>query len=302
MPTTTKHAGKAGVQSVDVVFTHPDKPYWPEDGLTKGDMLAYYEAMSPVMLPYFKDRPVTLRMYPNGIHGVSHYRRDRPPNSPPWLRSVSYLPETGDEKVPLILVDDRNGLLWLANRGAIEMHLWTSQVGDLEHPDQVAFDLDPGDKTAFKDVLSVALVLRDLLESRGLESYPKTSGGRGVHVYVPLKPQYTFEQVRTWAKSVAQQLAQAQPERVAVAHGGTHEGTRVTFDYAQNSIGRNTAAPYTLRGLPGAPVSTPLAWEEVQRGKVEPADFTLTTVPERMKDVGDLFKPVLKVRQKLPTL
>ncbi|MCL5998547.1 MAG: hypothetical protein M1546_21200 [Chloroflexi bacterium] len=190
--------------------------------------------------------------------------------------------------------------MWLANQGSIEFHLWTSRIDQLKQPDQVAFDLDPGDAASFKDVLKVALKLHDLLQNSGLEAYPKTSGGQGLHVYVPLAPGHRFEAVRAWAKSIAQQLEQASPHLVDVAHGATHHGDQVTFDYAQNSIGRNTAAPYTLRARPGAPVSAPLTWDEVETGRVKPADFTIKTMPQRIERAGDLFEPVLKGKQPLP--
>ena len=298
MPSTDKTQWKIDGHLIDI--TNEGKVYWPEDQITKGDMLRYYQAVAPIMLPYFKNRPVTLRMYPGGIHGVSHYRRDRPERTPTWMRSARYRLETTGESVPLILVDNMAGLLWLANRGAIEMHLWTSRTDDLQHPDQVAFDLDPGEQTTFKDVLRVALALHDVLGDIGLSCYPKTSGGNGLHVYLPLTPVHSFEQVREWAKSVAAEMAAKQPDLVAVAHGATHEGKRVTFDYAQNSIGRNTAAPYTLRARPGAPVSTPLTWDEVKQGKLKPSDFTLSTVPGRVDESGDLFAPVLRGKQELP--
>jgi bifunctional non-homologous end joining protein LigD len=296
--TSENTAWKLGTRSVNV--SNLDKVFWPEDGLTKGNMLEYYRAMAPVMLPYFKNRPVTLRTYPDGIHGLSHYRRGRPTRAPSWLRRANYQPETTDDVTELVLVDDAAGLIWLANQGSIEFHLWTSQVDDLEQPDQVAFDLDPGDEASFEDVLKVALKLRDVLQGQALECYPKTSGGRGLHVYMPLVPVHQFDRVRLWAKSIAQQLEQASPDLVDVAHGATHKGNQVTFDYAQNSIGRNTAAPYTLRARPGATVSAPLSWDEVEAGKVRPADFTLKNMRQRVEQLGDMFKPVLKRKQRLP--
>jgi bifunctional non-homologous end joining protein LigD len=298
VPNAQKSAWKTGKRSVSV--TNLDKVFWPEDGLTKGDMLHYYQAVAPAMLPYFKDRPVTLRVYPNGIHDFSHYRRERPARATAWLRTIDYKPETSDETVPLILVDDAAGMLWLANQGSIEMHLWTSRVTDLEHPDQVVFDLDPGDEASFKEVLEVATLLHEILQGLGLQSYAKTSGGRGLHVHLPLAPGHTFEEVRTWAKSIADQLASAHPTLIAVAHGATHAGRQVTFDYAQNSVGRNTAAPYTVRAQPGAPVSAPLSWVEVEEGKVRPSDFTMSVMPQRLKELGDLFKPVLRGKQHIP--
>lgn len=295
---STPKAWQLGNHSVSV--SRLDKVFWPANGLTKGDMLHYYQAVAPIMLPYFKDRPVTLRVFPDGIHGFSYYRRDLPANAPTWLRSVDYDPETAEEVIQLPLVDDAAGLIWLANQGSIEFHLWASRAPDLAEPDQAIIDLDPGDEATFGDVLQAALRLREVLEKQGLRGYPKTSGGRGLHVYLPLARGHTFDAVRDWMKGLAEQLAAARPDLIAVAHGATHQGRQVTIDHAQNSIGRNTAAPYTLRARPGAPVSAPLTWAEVEDGQVQPTDLTLRTVPDRLQQVGDLFATVLQRDQHLP--
>jgi bifunctional non-homologous end joining protein LigD len=283
-----------------VPVSHLDKPFWPEDGLTKGDMLRYYLSVASVILPYFKDRPVTLRIFPDGIHGFSYYRRDLPDNAPAWLCSVDYQPETSKSVIQLPLIDDEAGLVWLANQGSIEFHLWGSRTLNLGQPDMAIFDLDPGDEASFADVLQAALRLRDALERLGLQGYPKTSGGRGLHVYLPLAPGHTFDAVRAWVKALAEQLAATYPDLIAVAHGATHRGRQVTIDHAQNSIGRNTAAPYTLRAQPGAPVSTPLTWSEVEDGQIHPSDLTLRVLSQRLRQMGDLFAPVLQGGQLLP--
>jgi bifunctional non-homologous end joining protein LigD len=295
-PTVWHLAGRA------LRLTHLDKPYWPEDGLTKGDLLAYDRDLAPVLLPYFADRPVTLRVFPEGIHGPSFYRRDVPDDAPPWLRHADYHAATADRVVQLPLIDDAAGLVWLANAGAIEFHLWSARLPDLAEPDQAIFDLDPGDQASFGDVLQAAVHLHAALEQVGLRGYAKTSGGRGLHVYLPLAPGHAYDDVRAWVKAVAAQLATAHPRSIAVPHGATHRGRQVAIDYAQNSIGRNTAAPYTVRALPGAPVSTPLTWEEVAAGQVRPGDLTLRTVPTRVRERGDPFAPVLGRDQHLPPL
>jgi bifunctional non-homologous end joining protein LigD len=283
-----------------VRVTSLEKPYWPEDGLTKGDLLAYYRDLAPVLLPYFAERPVTTRVFPRGIHATSYYRRERPEKAPDWLRGAEYQTATDQHLIQVLLVDDAAGLIWLANSGAIELHLWSARLPDLAEPDLVVFDLDPGEEASFKDVLRAATILHECLEERGLRGYPKTSGGHGLHVLLPLAPDHTFERVRDWVKTLAEELAAAHPKLIAVSHGPTHRGSHVTIDHAQNSVGRNTAAPYMVRALPGAPVSTPLTWEEVEDGKVRPSDLTLKTVPARLKKLGDLFAPVLDRDQHLP--
>jgi len=282
-----------GNQSVEV--THLEKVYWPQSGFTKGDMLHYYRQIAPVALPYLKGRPVTLRVYPQGVEGTSYYLRDCPEDAPDWLRRVQYQPKTVSHAVPLPLIDTAAGLIWFANQGAIEFHLWGSHTPDLSQPDLAIYDLDPGETASFDAVQEAALRLHDILEKAGVRGYPKTSGGHGLHVFVSLGPGYTFERVRTWVKAVGHQLASSFPDLVALAHGATHQGGRVTVDYAQNSLGRNTAAPYTLRARPAHPtVSTPLTGEELEAGPIHPADLTPGVVLERVGRLGDLFTPVLQ--------
>jgi bifunctional non-homologous end joining protein LigD len=285
-----------GSQAVQV--SHLEKLYWPQTGITKGDMLHYYRQIAPVALPYFKGRPVTLRVFPQGVTGVSYYLRDCPDSAPDWLQRVQYRPKTVTHMVPLPLIDNAAGLIWFANEGAIEFHLWSSHVPDLAQPDQAIFDLDPGTTTSFTDVREAALRLHDKLEQVGVTGYPKTSGGHGLHIYVPLVAGYTFERVRSWVKTVGQQLATTYPDLISIAHGSTHRGGRVTIDYGQNSVGRNTAAPYTLRASTAHPtVSTPLTWEELDAGTMHPADLTPQVVLERVQRLGDLFAPVLHTDQ-----
>ena len=284
----------------EVALTHLDKVYWPQDGLTKGDMLEYYRQIAPVLLRYCAGRPVTLRVYPRGIGEVAFYRRDRPAGAPDWLRSVSYELQTGEDASQLVVIDDVAGLIWAANQGAIEFHPWTAPADALAQPDQAVFDLDPGEKADFGQVLQTALHVRAVLERAGLHGYPKTSGGRGLHIHLPLAPGHSYDAVRDWVRSVAEELATAQPDLVEVAHGATHRGNQVTIDHAQNSIGRNTAAAYTLRARPGAPVSAPLSWQEVEAGKVRPEEFNLHTIFARLDQVGDLFEPVVGKGQLLP--
>jgi bifunctional non-homologous end joining protein LigD len=293
---TSSETWQLGSQMVQV--SHLEKRYWPTAGMTKGDLLRYYRQIAHTALPYFKDRPVTLRVFPQGVAGKSYYLRDCPPYAPDWLRRVQYRPKTVDHLVPLPLIDTEAGLIWFANEGAIEFHLWGSHVPDLTQPDQAIFDLDPGTDASFNEVREAALRLHDKLEQAGVSGYPKTSGGGGLHIYVPLAAGYTFERVRSWVKGVGQQLATTYPELIATTGGSTHRGGRVTIDYAQNSVGRNTAAPYTLRASPAQPtVSTPLTWEELEAGNIHPVDLTPQTVLERAGRLGDLFAPVLRANQ-----
>jgi len=285
----------------NVQVTHLENVYWPQAGFTKGDLLGYYRQIAQVLLPHLKDRPVTLRVYPQGVEGASYYLRDCPEEAPDWLRRASYQPKTVNHPVPLPLLDSVAGLLWFANRGAIEFHLWGSHTPDLTQPDLAIFDLDPGETASFDAVREAALRLHEALEQAGVRGYPKTSGGSGLHVFVPLAPGHTFERVRSWVKAVGQQLAASFPDLVALAHGGTHRGGHVTVDYAQNSVGRNTAAPYTVRATSAYPtVSTPLTWKELEEGDLHPADLTPHMLLQRVERLGDVFAPVLQGTQHIP--
>lgn len=290
-----------------VLVSHLTKRFWPEAGVTKGDLLRYYLAIAPVVMPFFHDRPVTIRVYPEGVLGPSFYQRDRPEHAPAWLRGVAYQPKTAKitrtapEGVQLTVVDNTAGLIWLANAGGIELHLWAAKAPGFETPDHAIFDLDPGEAATFEDVCQVALQLRETLLREELQCYVKTSGARGLHVYAPLAAEHTFERVRAWVKGIAERLAAADPDLIALAHGPTHRGRQVTLDYAQNSIGRNTAAPYTVRARPAKPVvSTPLGWEEIEAGGVDPSELTPQVVTERLRQFGDLFAPLLQDSQHLP--
>lgn len=284
--------------SLAVQVSHLEKRYWPDVEFTKGDMLHYYQQIASVALPYFKDHPVTLRVFPQGAAGASYYLRDCPDTAPDWLRRVMYHPKTVTHLVPLPLIDNAAGLIWFANQGAIEFHLWSSHVPDLTEPDQAIFDLDPGEIASFHEVREAALRLHEKLEQAGVRGFPKTSGGRGLHISVPLAAGYTFESIRTWVTAIGEQLAATYPELISIAHGPTHKGSRVTIDSAQNSLGRNTAAPYTLRAsTPHPTVSTPLTWEELDDGNIHPAGMTPQVVLERVQRLGDLFAPVLNADQ-----
>ena len=289
-------------------ITHPDKLYWPDLRLSKLHMINYYQSMAAVMLPYFKDRPVTLRIFPRGVKDFSFYRRELPANAPHWMRFADYKTVTNSHRIRLPLIDDAAGLIWLANLGSIEFHLWGSTVGSLTQPDWLVFDLDPGDQAGFDQVLDAALKVRAYLQEKELKGVVKTSGGKGLHIYVPLvggkpedgkpdKQSSGFEKLRRWLKSATGELAGRYPELISLPKKGTHKGHTISIDYTQNSIGRNTVAPYSLRATQGAPVSMPLEWSEIEKGAIRPDDFTLFTAPQRVRKKGDVFSSLLKGRR-----
>ena len=279
------------VDGHELTVTHLDKVLWPDDGMTKRDVLAYYRTIAPVLLPYLRNHPVVLRLFPDGITGQGFYLRNAPESMPAWIRTAHYHPVTEEAERVVPLIDDAAGLLWFVNRGALEVHVWAAPADRPEFPDWVVFDLDPGPRAGFDRVIEAALVLRQRLASLGVPALPKTSGGSGLHLWAPIEPRYHVDMLRTWVAYLAEELSREYATLFAPPDGATHdEDERITLDAAQNSVARNTAAPYTLRARPGAPVSTPLTWEEVEGGQIRPEQFTWQAVLQRVHDRGDVWQ------------
>lgn len=278
-------------------FTHLDKIYFPagshgQESYTKGDLLTYYETVAPLLLPHLKDRPLSLKRYPNGIEGKFFFQKHTPDSYPAWLRTETI----GD--IRYALVDDQASLLYLTNLGCIDQNPWMSRVGSLEHPDFVLLDLDPY-QCAFSKVVEAALLVKKKLDAIGLKGYPKTTGGDGLHIYIPVEPRYRYEQARRFAEVMAHVLASERPDMFTVPRSiADRVKDRVYFDYLQIGESKTIAAPYVARAFPGAPVSTPLAWEELTP-QLLPSQFNIKNAPTRFARVGDLFTGVLKKPQKL---
>ena len=289
-----------------VRLTNQDKVLWPADRLTKGDLVRYYREVAAVILPHLRDRPLTLKLYPDGIDATPIFLQAVPRGTPAWIkRWPHHLASRGDADVVnwrLIALEEAT-LVWLANRAAIELHTWLSRVTAPERPDLLLLDLDPGPQVPFDAVCRAALDVRGVLDQARLQVWPKTSGGKGIHLAVPLAAGYTFEEVRTWAERLAQACQQRWPDRFTHLAAKAERVGRILIDYAQNSQGRTTVAVYSARARPGGTVSAPLTWDEVAAGgrsEVAPSAFTLTTMPHRLAAVGDLFAPVLTTEQHLP--
>ena len=277
-----------------------DKPFWPDEGITKGELLAYYRDVSKALVPHLRKRPFTMKRYPDGWQGKSFFQKQAPSHIPDWIETAAFPASTreGEKKViDYALVDDELALLWMVNMGCIDMHTWASRADRPERPDWVMFDLDPSEGATFEDVVEVALLVRETLDVLGLESVPKTSGSRGIHVLVPIARRHAFDEVREFAGIVAGALARAHPGLV------TTEWTRakrrgVLVDANQNGPGKTTASVYSVRPRAGAPVSTPLRWDEVVPG-LDIQSFTMDVVLERVRRDGDLFARVLDGGQSL---
>lgn len=276
-----------------VKITNPDKVFWPDEGYTKGDLVDYYTRMAPVLLPHLRDRPFVMRQFPNGIQGKSFYRWQVPGHAPEWLERWRYSLQTEDREIELLVVDDLPELTWVANQGVIEIHPWLSRKDRPDRPDRAVFDLDPGEGRAFADCLRVALWVREALEKHGLSGHPKTSGGKGVHVFVALERRRDFDAVRGWVRRVCEELVGQHPSDITIDKAKPARRGKVLIDYSQNAIGKSTVTAYSVRAKPGAPVSMPLTWDEVARARVRPQDFTLRTAPQRLQRLGDLFGDML---------
>ncbi|MCX4638792.1 non-homologous end-joining DNA ligase [Streptomyces sp. P9-2B-2] len=280
----------AGAVELDVAgrkvrLSHPDKTYYPERGFTKMDVAQYYLAVADGVLRGLRDRPTTMQRFPDGIEGEFFYQKRAPKGLPDWLPTARIAFPSGrfaDEMCPT----EPAAVLWAANLGCLTFHPWPVRRGDTEHPDELRIDLDPQPGTDFADAVKVAFDLRELLAEHGLRGWPKTSGGRGVHVYVPIRPRWTFTEVRRAAITLARALERRTPDLVTSAWWKEERGEKVFVDYNQMARDRTIASAYSLRARPRATVSTPLHWDELS--DATPEDFDLRTVPPRFAELGDV--------------
>jgi bifunctional non-homologous end joining protein LigD len=289
--------GAIGVPRDDIIerkvpFTNLAKVFWPDEGYTKGDLIEYYRAISPWLLPYLEDRLLVLTRFPDGIKGKSFFQKDAPSFAPGWVRLERVWSESAQREIDYFVAGDVESLLYIANLGTIPLHIWASRVADLAHPDWCILDLDPKE-APFLHVVEVARAIRDLAEEIGLPAYAKTSGSTGLHVLVPLGGLCTFDQCRQLGELLARVVAGRLPEIATTVRLPSDRGGRVYVDFLQNGHGKLLAAPFTARPVPGALCSAPLLWDEVDE-TLELRRFTIKTLPERMSVLGrDPLAPVL---------
>lgn len=277
-------------------LTNLDKLIWPE-GLTKAHLVKYYSDVAPYLLPHLRNRPLVMKRYPDGIDGEAFYQKECPDYAPTWIKRQPV--EHSEKVVNYIICNDQATLLWLANQACIEMHAWLARVESLETPDLAVMDLDPAGGASFEDVLEIALLVKRVLDEFKIKSYPKTSGASGLHLFVPVRQVYSWRQVTGAMKYVAELVVKVHPDKTTVERKVEKRVGKVYLDYLQNGRGKTMAFQYGLRPLPGAPVSTPLRWEEVEEGKIRPGHFTIDTILQRLKSVGDIYAGVLNTRQSL---
>ncbi|MFW2340835.1 MAG: non-homologous end-joining DNA ligase [Acidimicrobiia bacterium] len=279
-----------------LTLSNVDKPFFP-DGYTKGDLAQYYASVAPLLLPHLANRAIVMARFPDGSDGEFFYEKQAPGHQPPWMPLASIHSHHRGEPIDFVMATDQESLMWLANMGCIEIHPWLSTVDNLENPSFAVFDLDPADGATWQQVVDVAGVIRLALDRLGLRSYPKTSGATGIHIYVPLEPVHTYARVREFVERVGRLLVAADPEGVTMEWDIPKRTGKVFIDHNQNVGGKTIASVYSVRPRPGAPVSTPLTWDEV--AGIDPGDFTIATVWDRIQRFGDLFLPVLQGGQNL---
>jgi bifunctional non-homologous end joining protein LigD len=276
-----------------------NKIYFPESGYTKRNLLAYYYRMADFILPFLRDRPLVLRRYPDGIKGQAFFQKDLREGIPEWFKTVPLDSEKRGEEIHYATANDRASLLFLTGLGCIDHNPWSSRHADLEHPDYFFFDLDPSEGTDFSVAVTIAGALHKKLEELRLVSFLKTSGATGIHLYIPVEPVYTYEQLRTFAEIVARTVATEHPHLITNERSvARRPAGRVLIDIQQNALGRPLAAPYAARAFPKAPVSAPILPREL-RTSLRPETLNIKTIFARLKEKGDLWGDFWKRRQRL---
>ncbi|MBV9660318.1 MAG: non-homologous end-joining DNA ligase [Acidimicrobiales bacterium] len=285
-----------GGRSVET--SNRDKIFWPRTGFSKGGLIDYYEAIAETMVPHLRDRPITLRRWPDGVEGPTFFQKNAPKHRPEWITTV----RLGD--VDYLRLDEPAALVWAANLAAIEIHPGLARAEDLDRPDFVVFDLDPGPPADVLSCARIALLIRGVLGRDDLEAWPKTSGSKGLQLYVPLDGQAGFEQTRSFALAVAQELERDHPDLVVTAIGKGIRKDKVLIDWSQNAPSRTTVAAYSVRALDTPTVSTPVTWDELEsaleRDHASALRFGVDDVFDRVAERGDLMRPVLERQQALP--
>lgn len=283
--------------ALPLTFSNLDKVYFPESGYTKGDLIQYYASVAPVLLPHLQGRPISMARYPDGIEGESFYQKHAPGHQPEWMAIAPIDSESQGGVIEFLMVDSREAMTWFANMGCIEFHPFHSREATVDFPDYAIFDLDPSPGATWDQVVSTALLLNVFLEQLDLVAYPKLSGSRGIHVYLPLEPIHSYSRVRRFVGEVGSYLAAANPDDITMEWEKKKRQKRVFVDHNRNASGQTVASVYSVRPRPGAPVSVPLLWDEV--GRMENGDVTIANLWDRLERHGDLFAPVVAGGQTL---
>ena len=290
---TAKNDFNKKIGKQELKLTNQNKIYFPEDDVSKGDVIDYYQSVSKYILPHLKNRPQSMNRFPNGIEGLSFYQKDAAEETPDWIKIEKVFSESSDKYINYIICNDKETMAYLNNLGCIELNVWTSQLPKADFPDYLVLDLDPSEKNTFEDVIETTLAVKEVLDLAGIKAVPKTSGSSGIHVYIPMGAKYSYEQVKDFGHLLMQMVQEKLPDLTTLERSlQKRDKGKIYLDYLQNRRGQTLASAYSLRPKNGAPVSMPLEWDEVKVG-LQPTDFNIHNALERLKDKGDLFKPVL---------
>jgi bifunctional non-homologous end joining protein LigD len=280
------------VGKINLHLTNQNKIYFPDDGISKGDIVQYYDDVSAFILPYLKGRPESMNRFPNGINGQSFYQKDVDVETiPAWLKTEKIYSESNDKYIDYLICNDKATLLYMANLGCIEFNPWNSTLKKIDKPDWAVIDLDPA-KNEFKEVVKAALVVKKIMDELETECYCKTSGATGLHIYIPVGAKYSYESVKLFSELIANAVVSRLPQIASVSRNLNSRGNKIYIDFLQNRRGQTLASAYSVRPKPGATVSTPLEWSEVNE-KLSPSQFTIKNILKRLDKKGDLWKPVL---------
>jgi len=279
----------------ELLVSNLEKVYWPEEGITKAELIEYYTRIAPYLLPHLKGRPVVLTRYPEGIDGKGFYHKDAPAGTPDWIATWPMEAEDG-RILRFLVIEEPAALAYVANLGAIELHPWLSRCASPDTPDWAVVDLDPAEGATFADALILARLVRRILDSVGVTGFPKLSGATGIHIFCPCTPDHTYRDTAAFCEAVGRVLLKAFPEKVTLERTVARRTGKVYVDYLQNRRGQTITAVYGVRPLPGAPVSLPVTWDELEG---DPPRCTIRTIWTRLEQVGDLFAPVLTTQQDL---
>lgn len=280
------------IGKISLHLSNQNKIFFPDDGISKGDIINYYNEVSALILPYLEDRPEAMNRFPNGINGQSFYQKDVDlENSPSWLKTEKIYSESNDKYIDYLLCNDKATLLYMANLGCIELNPWNSRISKIDQPDWAVIDLDPANND-FKEVVKTALTVKEIMDELDTECYCKTSGATGLHIYIPLGAQYSYNSVKLFSELIANEVVSRLPQSTSVKRPVENRQNKIYIDFLQNRRGQTLASAYCVRPRPGATVSTPLEWGEVNE-KLSPSQFTIKNVMKRFERKGDLWKPVL---------
>jgi bifunctional non-homologous end joining protein LigD len=296
---------KDGVWQVgghDVSLSNLDKVLFPEHGFTKRDLIRYYVTISPILLPYFKNRPLNLSRWPDGVTGHTFWQKQVPSYTPKWISRWDY-PEAGSSESHTYFVADRVATMaWLANHATIDIHPWTSTTDNYRSPTYALIDIDPGSKTTWEEVLTLARLFHAALEHLKVKAWPKVTGKRGIQIWVPVKQIYTYPETSAWVEAVSRAVGAAVPDLVSWEWAKTSRSGKARLDFTQNAVNKTLVAPYAVRPVADAAVSAPIEWDELDDPDIRPDRWNIKSVIERVRERGDLFRPVLETSQELPSV